>query len=150
MNQRGSTYRTNFRGSMKRPVLILVAIACVAAGCKKSTAVTAPTVVETLDASGVWTGCITEPHVTCEPVSMTLTDSVLTDTTAAVTGTGNWGDNVVIVGKLANPIVTLNAKATAVLQGWSFAGSLNGNTLTGNMTLPGVDSSYTTSFTRTP
>lgn len=120
-------------------------------GCgKKSTTATAPSTIDSTTVAGAWAGCITEPHVTCSPVSMTLTDSSLTDSTAALAGTGNWGADVVIKGTLLDTHVTLSATTNAVLQGWSFVGLLNGNTLSGNLTMPGVDSTFTTTFTRSP
>ncbi len=120
-------------------------------GCgKKSAVATAPIVLDSTTVAGAWTGCITESHVSCVSVSMTLTDSSLTDSTAALAGTGNWGDNVVLAGHLVDSRVTLDGTTSAVLQGWSFVGVLSGNTLSGNMTTPGVDSTYATTFTRSP
>jgi hypothetical protein len=130
-------------------VAVVAAIAVVGCG-KKSTVATAPVVIDSTSVAGAWAGCITEPHVSCVSVSMTLTDSSLTDTTAALAGTGNWGDNVVLAGHLVDLRVTLDGKTSAVLQGWSFDGVLSGNTLSGNLTIPGVDSSYSTTFTRSP
>jgi hypothetical protein len=134
---------------------VLGFVAVVAAGSmlacgKKSTTATSPSTTDSTTVAGLWTGCITEPHVTCSPVSMTLTDSSFTDSTAVLAGTGNWGDNVVIKGNLLDSRVTLSATTIAVLQGWSFVGVLAGNTLTGNMTIPNVDSTFSTTFTRSP
>jgi hypothetical protein len=121
------------------------------AGCGKKYAVaTAPVLLDSTTVAGVWSGCITEPHVACAPVSMTLVDSSLTDSTAALAGSGNWGDNVVLAGHLVDTRVTLDGASPAVLQGWSFVGMLSGNTLTGSLSIPGVDSTYSTTFTRTP
>jgi hypothetical protein len=120
-------------------------------GCGKKYAVaTAPVLLDSTTVAGAWSGCITEPHVACAPVSMTLIDSSLTDSTAALAGTGNWGDNVVLAGRLVDARVTLDGASPAVLQGWSFVGVLSGNTLTGNLSIPGVDSTYSTTFTRSP
>jgi hypothetical protein len=120
-------------------------------GCgKKYVAATAPVLTDSVTVGGAWTGCITEPHVVCAPVSMTLVDSSLTDSTAALAGTGNWGDNVVLAGHLVDTRVALDGVSPAVLQGWSFVGVLSGNTLTGSLSIPGVDSTYSTTFTRSP
>ena len=128
-----------------------VVAAITAVGCgKKTTVATAPIVLDSTTVAGAWTGCITEPHVSCVTVSMTLVDSSLTDSTAALAGTGNWGDNVVLAGHLVDSRVTLDGTTPAVLQGWSFVGVLSGNTLSGNLSIPGVDSTYSTTFTRSP
>jgi hypothetical protein len=133
-----------------RFVLGFVVVVSMLACGKKSTTATAPSDIDSTSVAGAWTGCITEPHVTCSPVSMTLTDSSLTDSTAALAGTGNWGDNVVIKGTLLDTRVTLSATTIAVLQGWSFVGVLTGNTLSGTLAIPGVDSTFSTTFTRSP
>ncbi len=130
-------------------IVVVAAVAVVACG-KKTTVATAPVVLDSTTVAGAWTGCITEPHVSCVSVSMTLVDSSLTDSTAALAGTGNWGDNVVLAGHLVDSRVTLDGTTPAVLQGWSFVGVLSGNTLSGNLTIPGVDSTYSTTFTRSP
>lgn len=126
------------------------ALAAGAACGKKGTAATAPLPVDSINVAGAWAGCITEPHVTCAPVSMTLTDSSLTDSTAALAGTGNWGDAVAISGHSTDTRVTLTGTTEAVLQAWTFVGVVSGNSLTGNITIPGVDSTYSTTFTRSP
>jgi hypothetical protein len=133
---------------MRAVFAFVVGVIVVAACGKKSASATAPLIVDSVSVAGTWAGCIVEPHVTCSPVTMTLSDSSLTDSTAAVTGTGNWGDNVVIKGNLLDARITLSATTVAVLQGWSFVGVVAGNTLTGNLTMPGVDSTFTTTFTR--
>jgi hypothetical protein len=128
-----------------------VVAAITVVGCGKTTTVaTAPVVLDSTTVAGAWTGCITEPHVNCVSVSMTLVDSSVTDSTAALAGTGNWGDNVVLAGHLIDSHVTLDGTTSAVLQGWSFVGVLSGNTLSGNLSIPGVDSAYATTFTRSP
>ena len=128
----------------------MAAAALLVACGKKSAAVTAPVAVDRISFAGAWTGCTTEPQVPCAPVSMTLADSSLTDSTAAVTGSGNWGAQVVITGRALNSRVTLTGSTVAVLRSWTFVGTLSGNTLTGNLAIPGVDSTYTTTFTRAP
>lgn len=120
------------------------------AGCGKKKAVTEPLVIDSTTFAGAWTGCTTEPGIQCSAVSMTLSDSSLTDSTALVTGTGNWGDEVVITGHADTTRVTLTGTTTGVLRSWTFVGMISGDTLRGNMTIPGVDSAYTTVFTRTP
>ena len=81
---------------------------------------------------------------------MTLADSSLTDSSATVTGTGNWGATVTIRGKIVNSNVTLEATTVGVLQGWGFTAVVSGNSLTGNMTIPGNPSTFQATFTRTP
>ncbi len=81
---------------------------------------------------------------------MTLADSSLTDSSATVTGTGNWGATVTIRGKIVNSNVSLDATTVGVLQGWSFSGVLSGNSLAGNLTIPGNASSFPATFTRLP
>lgn len=126
------------------------ALAAGAACGAKSTAATAPLPVDSVSVAGAWSGCIAEPHVACAPVSMTLTDSSLTDSTAALTGSGNWGDEVAITGHAIDTRVTLTGTTLAVVRGWSFVGTVSGDSLTGNLTIPGVDSTYATTFTRAP
>lgn len=142
---------------MTRPALRI--LACVAAttaltaigsSCgKKKVAVTEP-VVDTISFAGTWTGCTTEPGIPCSAVSMTLTDSSLTDSVASVTGTGNWGADVVITGHADTTHVTLTGTTEAVLRAWTFEGTISGNTLTGTLAIPGLDSTYATTFTRSP
>ena len=142
---------------MSRPALRVVScfaataalVAAVACG-KKAAAVTTPLAIDSISVAGAWSGCITEPGVVCAPVSMTLTDSSLTDSTAALTGSGNWGDAVNITGHAVNARVTLTGTTIAVLQAWTFVGVVSGNTLTGNLAIPGVDSAFATTFTRSP
>jgi hypothetical protein len=133
-----------------RSVLVCAAAVAMLTGCKKGSLATAPGVADSFTVAGSWSGCITEPHVSCSPVSMTLSDSSLTDTTATVTGTGNWGANVAIHGKINDSKVSLDAATEGVLQGWSFSGILSGASIAGNMTIPGLDSTYQAVFTRTP
>ena len=132
--------------SFAASVALVAAVAC----GKKAAAVTTPLPVDSISVAGAWSGCITEPQVQCAPVSMTLTDSSLTDSTAALTGSGNWGDNVVITGHAVNARVTLTGTTTAVLRSWTFVGTISGNSLSGNLAIPGVDSTYSTTFTRSP
>ena len=133
---------------MRSALVIAVAVSMLA-GCNKST-VTAPTTTYSITLAGAWSGCITEPGVTCSPVTMTLTDSSLTDSSAAVAGTGNWGAAVTIHGKIVNSEASLDATTVGVLQGWSLSAVLSGNTLAGSMTMPGNASSYPATFTRAP
>ena len=135
---------------MVRSALVLIAAISLVACGGKSTATTAPQFVDTFSVAGSWTGCITESNGACAPVSMTLADSSVSDTSAVVTGSGNWLHNVAIHGKLFDARVTLNASATDVLQGWTFTGTLAGNSLSGNMTIPGNDSTFAAVFTRSP
>ena len=138
------------RGSIMRVVLALAVVSSMLAGCKKSAATTAPATTAATSVAGSWTGCMTEPGVSCSPVSMTLADSSLTDSSATVTGTGNWGATVTIRGKIVNSNVTLEATTVGVLQGWGFTAVVSGNSLTGNMTIPGNPSTFQATFTRTP
>jgi hypothetical protein len=133
-----------------RPAVALAIAVCVLAGCSKSTAVTAPVITDSFSVAGAWTGCLTEPGATCVAVTMTLADSSLSDSSATVTGTGNWGETVTIKGRLLNTSLSLNATATGVLQGWSYTGVLAGNSITGTMTIPGNSSAFPAMFTRTP
>jgi hypothetical protein len=126
------------------------ALSAVVSCGKKSSVATAPLSVDSVNVAGAWTGCIAEPHVSCAPVSMTLTDSSLTDSTATLGGSGNWGDAVTIAGHSTDARVTLSGATVAVLQAWTFVGVVSGDTLTGTLAIPGVDSAYTTTFTRTP
>jgi hypothetical protein len=120
------------------------------ASCSKSSSTTAPAITDTFSVAGTWTGCLTEPGVQCSPLTMTLADSSLSDSTANVAGTGNWGAGVAIKGKLFDALVTLNATSPGVIQGWSFSGVLSGNTVTGTMTVPDNTSSFQAVFTRSP
>ena len=133
-----------------RSVLVLPVAVLVLAGCNKASTTTAPIIADNLSVAGTWTGCLKEPLVPCSAVTMTLTDSSLTDSSAAVLGTGNWGASVAIHGKLVDTNVNLDASAVGVLQGWSFAGNLSGNSITGNMSVPGNDSTFQATFTKSP
>ena len=133
---------------MKRSAVALTASALILAGCATSTSTTEPAVADTFSVAGAWTGCLTEPGVQCSAVSMTLADSSLTDSTASVSGTGNWGVNVAITGMLNNALLTMNATSPGVLQAWNFSGTLSGNTLAGTMTLPNNGPAYQVVFTR--
>jgi hypothetical protein len=135
---------------MMRFVLALALTVCVLTGCKKSAASTTAVVADSLFVSGVWTGCMTEPTISCEPVSMTLTDSVTSDSTETVAGTGNWGSIVTITGTLVDTRLTINGTATGVIEKFTFSGTLSGNTLSGNITVPDVATAYPSSFTRSP
>jgi hypothetical protein len=132
--------------------LVLLAIPVVAfMGCKKSSdSVTAVIADSTGNIAGSWSGCIVQPQASCVTVSMTLVDSSVTDTSANVTGTGNWEENVTIKGKLVDALVTLNATATGVTEGWAFSGTASGNSIIGQMTTPGVTTAFPTTFTRSP
>ena len=121
-------------------------IAAAAACGSKSTATTAPVVVDTFSIVGTWSGCLVEPQVPCTPISMTLTDTSTTDSTANVYGSGDWGQAVAIHGKLFEADASLDASATGVAQGWSFTGVVVGTSLTGNMTVPGKDSVFQANF----
>ena len=125
-----------------RSVLVLAVAVMTLAACNKATTTTAPIIADSLSVAGSWTGCLTEPLTSCSAVTMTLTDSSLTDTSAAVLGTGNWGATVAIHGTLTSTNVSLDASAVGVLQGWSFAGILSGNSITGNMSVPGNASTF--------
>lgn len=131
-----------------RVALAVVVVSSMLAGCSKSATTAATTAALTV--AGVWSGCIREQGASCSPASMTLTDSSLTDSSATVTGTGNWGAAVTIRGKIVNSNVSLAATTVGVLQGWSFSGVLSGNSLAGNLTMPGIDSSFSATFTRSP
>jgi hypothetical protein len=133
-----------------RFVLLLALPAAMLAACKKSALVTAPGLADSVSVAGAWSGCIVEPPVTCSPISMTLSDSALTDTTANVTGSGSWGDAVAIKGKRVNANVVLDANATGVIQGWSFVGVVSNDSLTGTMTTPGNATAYQAGFSRSP
>jgi hypothetical protein len=135
---------------MHRSIFALALIAAAAACGAKSTATTAPVVVDTFSIAGTWTGCLVEPQVPCTPISMTMTDTSLTDSTANVVGSGNWGEAVAIHGKLFEANVSLDAIATDVAQGWSFTGQVAGASITGKMTVPGKDSSFQANFTKSP
>jgi hypothetical protein len=135
---------------MMRHAVALAAAALILAGCSKSTSTTAPVITDSFSVAGAWTGCLTEPGVQCSPLTMTLADSSLSDSTANVSGSGNWGASVAIKGKLFESIVTLNATATGVLQGWSFSGIVAGNTVTGTMTVPDNASTFQAVFTKSP
>lgn len=127
-----------------------ITLTAIATSCgKKKVAVTEP-VVDSISLAGKWTGCTTEPGISCSAVSMTLADSSLTDSTAAVMGTGNWGADVVITGQADTTHVTLTGTTEAVLRAWTFVGTISGDTLTGTMAIPGVDSTYATTFTKSP
>ena len=120
--------------------------------CKKtaSTVTTDPLTTDNVLVSGTWSGCLVEPREPCLPISMTLADTSLTDSTETVGGTGNWGANVTIKGKLGDLNLSLNAATEGVLQGWSFTGVITGNSIAGNMTVPGNDTTYQATFTRSP
>ena len=133
-----------------RSVLVVAVAVSMLAGCKKSSTVTAPLTTDSITLAGSWSGCVTEPGVACSPVTMTLTDSSLTDSSAAVTGVGNWGANVSIHGKIVNSEASLDATTVGVLQGWSLSAVLSGNTLAGSMTMPGNAAIFPATFTRTP
>jgi len=133
-----------------RSALVLAVVLTALAGCKKGTAVTAPPIVDPLTVAGTWSGCIVQPGGACSPVSMTLSDSSVTDSSATVTGTGNWGANVVIHGSIVNSGVTLDATTPGLIQGWSYAAVLSGNSLAGTMAMPGTASTFQATFTRSP
>jgi hypothetical protein len=135
---------------MIRKAVALAAAALTLAGCSKSKDTTAALITDSFSVTGTWTGCLTEPGVQCSPLSMTLADSSLTDSTATVVGTGNWGASVAIKGKLNDALVTLNATSPGVLQGWSFSGVVSGSTVSGTMTVPDNSSSFQATFTRSP
>jgi hypothetical protein len=130
--------------------LAVVVVSSMLAGCSKSATTTAPVITAAFTVAGPWSGCIREPGASCSPASMTLADSSLTDSSATVTGTGNWGATVTIRGKIVNSNVSLDATTVGVLQGWSFSGVLSGNSLAGNLTIPGNASSFPATFTRLP
>ena len=134
---------------MRFPLMFAVAVA-ILAGCKGSSTTTALTVKDSLSVAGSWTGCMTEPLVSCSPVSMTLTDSSVTDSSETVSGAGDWGESVAIRGKAVKAVVTLTASKEGVLQDWAFVGLLAGNSITGTMTVPGNDSTFQATFARSP
>jgi hypothetical protein len=133
-----------------RTAFVLAAIVPFVVSCSKSTAATAPLISDSLSVAGAWTGCVAQSGTACTPVSMTLTDSVTTDSTETVAGTGQWLETVAIKGKLTDARLTLSGTATNVVEGWSFAGALSGSSLSGTMTIPGQASSYSAVFTRSP
>jgi hypothetical protein len=135
-----------------RSVFAFVAAVALVTGCKKAaTAVTTdPLTTDTVVVSGSWSGCLVEPREPCLPISMVLADTSLTDSTETIGGTGNWGANVTIRGKLGDLNLSLNAATEGVLQGWSFTGTIAGNAISGTMTVPGNDTTYQASFTRSP
>ncbi len=135
---------------MHRSIFAFALIAVAAACGAKAAATTAPVIVDTFSIAGTWTGCLVEPQVPCTPISMPGADTAVTDATANVSGSGNWGQAVAIKGKLFEANVSLDATATGVAQGWSFTGAVAGASLTGNMTVPGKDSSFQANFTRSP
>jgi hypothetical protein len=138
---------------MHRSIKALIALSLIAAAAAcapKSTVATAPVILDTFSIAGSWTGCLVQPHVTCTPISMTVVDTSVTDSTARVIGSGNWGQNVAIHGTLFEAIVSLDATATGVVQGWSFTGVVAGTSLTGNMSVPGNDSTFQATFTKSP
>jgi hypothetical protein len=140
-----------FSPATRRVAFVVASIAAASAACKKGTAaVTAPLVTDTLSVAGSWTGCIVQPNGSCSPVNMTLADSSLSDTSAAVTGTGNWGANVTIKGRLVDSQLTVDATTVGVIEGWSYSAALSGHSLSGVLTIPGNASSFTATFTRTP
>lgn len=120
--------------------------------CKKTASIvtTDPLLTDSVLVSGSWSGCLVEPREPCLPISMVLSDTSLTDSTETVGGSGNWGANVTIKGKLGDFKLTLNAATEGVLQGWSFSGLIAGNSISGNMTVPGNDTTYQANFTRSP
>jgi hypothetical protein len=131
---------------------ILVVAACMISACKKTASIvtTDPLLTDSVLVSGSWSGCLVEPREPCLPISMVLSDTSLTDSTETVGGSGNWGANVTIKGKLGDFKLTLNAATEGVLQGWSFSGLIAGNSISGNMTVPGNDTTYQANFTRSP
>jgi hypothetical protein len=133
-----------------RLVSSFVVAVLVIAGCSKSASTTAPAITDSFSVAGAWTGCLTEPGVQCSPINMTLADSSLSDSTANVSGSGNWGATVAIKGKLNDAIVTLNATSSGLLQGWSFSGVVSGNTVAGTMTVPDNTSTFQAVFTKSP
>jgi hypothetical protein len=135
---------------MHRSAFALLLIAGAAACGAKAKAVTAPVIVDSFSIAGTWTGCLVEPQVPCTPISMTVVDTSLTDSTAKVSGSGDWGYAVAIHGKLFEADVSLDANATGIAQGWSFTGVVAGASLTGTMTVPGKDSTFQANFTRSP
>jgi hypothetical protein len=134
---------------MRFRLVFAVAIATLA-GCKKTTTITALSTTDSLSVAGLWSGCLTEPLVPCSPISMTLTDSSLTDSSETVAGSGNWNGSVAIHGKAVNAAVTLTASEEGVLRDWSFDGILSGNSITGTMIVPGSDTTYSATFARAP
>lgn len=132
---------------MTRFALAFAGAASLLAGCAKSTTTTAPVAVA-VTAAGVWGGCLAAP-ASCS-LSMTLTDSALTDSTGKVKGTGNWISPVTIVGTRTDSTVTLHASQTGQTLGWEFTGIVSGNSLTGSMTGPTINSSTQATFTRSP
>jgi hypothetical protein len=139
---------------MRLAPILVVAACLVSAACKKTASNVITTDPLTTDdsilVSGTWNGCLIEPREPCLPITMTLADTSVTDSTETVGGTGNWGANVTIKGKLGDTKLTLNAATEGVLQGWSFSGFISGNAISGNMTVPGNDTLYQANFTRSP
>ena len=135
---------------MRKPIIALLIIAAAAACGAKSNVTTAPVIVDSFSIAGTWTGCLVQPQVPCTPISMTMADTSLTDSTANVAGSGNWGQAVAIHGSLFLAHVSLDANATGVAQGWSFVGAVAGTSLTGAMSIPGKDSTFQANFTRSP
>lgn len=130
-----------------RFALALAVAASMLVGCAKSSTTTAP-VTSTLRAAGVWSGCLAAP-ASCS-LSMTLTDSAVTDSTGTIKGTGNWISPVTIVGTRTAFTVTLHASQTGQTLGWEFSGVLSSGSLAGNMTGPSINASTQATFTRSP
>ena len=96
----------------------------------------------------MWSGCLAAP-ASCS-LSMTLTDSAVTDSAGTIKGTGNWISPVTILGTRTGSTVTLHASQTGQTLGWEFSGVLSSGSLTGNMTGPSINSSTQATFTRSP
>jgi len=130
---------------MRSVFAFAVAVAMVS-GCKKTSVATAP-VVATVNAAGSWSGCFSGGSCS---LSMTLADSAETDSTGALKGAGSWVTPVTVKGTRTDSAVTLHATDTGQTLGWSFLGVLAGNSLTGHMTGPSIDSTAQVTFTRSP
>jgi hypothetical protein len=131
---------------MKRLALVLAGAAVLLSGCAKSSLTTTAPVTSTVTAAGVWSGCLA---ASCS-LSMTLTDSAVTDSTGIVRGAGNWISAVSIIGTRTGSSVTLHAAQTGQTLAWEFTGIVSGSSLAGNMTGPTLSSATQTTFTRSP
>lgn len=131
---------------MMRFALALAGAASLLAGCAKSSMTTTAPITSTVTAAGVWSGCLA---ASCS-LSMTLTDTAVTDSTGIVKGAGNWLSAVSIVGTRTGSSVTLHASQTGQTLGWEFTGIVSGSSLAGSMTGPTLNSSTQATFTRSP
>lgn len=129
-----------------RIAFALAGAAALLTGCAKSSKTTTAPVTSTVTAAGVWSGCL---GASCS-LSMTLSDTAVTDSTGIVKGTGNWVSAVSIIGTRTGSSITLHASQTGQTLGWEFTGILSGTSLAGSMTGPTINSATQATFTRSP